>query len=184
MKIRSDPGSVSSNSSISLMVSCLEADGAITLCELENFFEQEEVRAMFQSLDLSARDSWTLFKLLDEAGNGDINLSEFMEGCLRLRGPAKALDIACVMDESRRIKRKVFLADERLQQLESQMGCLLTKGLPVAQGNDAGPKYHEGVKREKALQLPDQEFDLPYDVGPDLDFDVHPQILLPGTLLT
>lgn len=161
----------------------LEADGAITLCELENFFEQEEVRAMFQSLDLSARDSWTLFKLLDEAGNGDINLSEFMEGCLRLRGPAKALDIACVMDESRRIKRKVFLADERLQQLESQMGCLLTKGLPVAQG-DAGPKYHEGVKREKALQLPDQEFDLPYDVGPDLDFDVHPQILLPGTLLT
>lgn len=40
-----------------------------------NFFEQEEVRAMFQSLDLSARDSWTLFKLLDEAGNGDINLS-------------------------------------------------------------------------------------------------------------
>lgn len=163
----------------------LEADGAITLCELENFFEQEEVRAMFQSLDLSARDSWTLFKLLDEAGNGDINLAEFMEGCLRLRGPAKALDIACVMDESRRIKRKVFLADERLQQLESQMGVLLSKGLPVVQGNDAGPKYHEGVKREKAqMQLPDQEFDLPYDVGPDLDFDVHPQIMLPGTLLT
>ena len=42
---------------------------------LRNFFEQEEVRAMFQSLDLSARDSWTLFELLDEAGNGDINLS-------------------------------------------------------------------------------------------------------------
>lgn len=39
-------------------------------------------------------------------------------------------------------------------------------------------------KLAQALQLPDQEFDLPYDVGPDLDFDVHPQILLPGTLLT
>lgn len=38
------------------------------------FFEEDEVRAMFQSLDLSARDSWTLFKLLDEEGNGDINL--------------------------------------------------------------------------------------------------------------
>eukprot|EP00435_Cladocopium_sp_Y103_P053605 s663_g17.t1 len=73
------------------------------------------------------------------------------------------------MDESRRIKRKVFLADERLQQLESQMGVLLSKGLPVVQGNDAGPKYHEGVAQ---MQLPDQEFDLPYDVGPDLDFDV------------
>lgn len=90
------------------------------------------------------------------------------------------------MDESRRIKRKVFLADERLQQLENQMGFLLTRGLPVAQTAQTAqaPKGHEGVKREKALQLPDKEFDLPYDVGPDLDFDVHPQILLPGTLLT
>lgn len=32
---------------------------------------------MFQSLDLNARDSWTLFKLLDEEGNGDINLMVF-----------------------------------------------------------------------------------------------------------
>lgn len=55
-----------------------------------NFFEEDEVRAIFESLDLRARDSWTLFKLLDEEGNGDINLREFMEGCLRLRGPAKA----------------------------------------------------------------------------------------------
>ena len=51
---------------------------------VRNFFEQEEVRAMFQSLDLSARDSWTLFKLLDEAGNGDINLS--------VSGPAEGME--------------------------------------------------------------------------------------------
>jgi len=170
----------------------LEADGSITLCELETFFEEDEVRAMFQSLDLSARDSWTLFKLLDEEGNGDINLMEFMEGCLRLRGPAKALDIACVMDESRRIKRRVFLADERLQQLENQMSTILSNSMKTLQGDSQhGDNHrkrdHEGNKRQKAqaeIKGPEQEFDLPYDIGPDVDFDVHPQIPLPGTLLT
>jgi len=146
---------------------------------------------MFQSLDLSARDSWTLFKLLDEEGNGDINLMEFMEGCLRLRGPAKALDIACVMDESRRIKRRVFLADERLQHLENQMSTLSTSMKTLQgdshHGDNQRKRDHEGNKRQKAqaeIKLPEQEFDLPYDIGPDVDFDVHPQILLPGTLLT
>lgn len=47
-----------------------------TLAVLRSFFDQDEVRAIFQSLDLSARDSWTLFKLLDEEGNGDINLMD------------------------------------------------------------------------------------------------------------
>lgn len=40
------------------------------------------------------------------------------------------------------------------------------------------------VKPQAETKLPEQEFDLPYDIGPDVDFDVHPQIPLPGTLLT
>ena len=40
------------------------------------------------------------------------------------------------------------------------------------------------VHVQAEIKSPEQEFDLPYDIGPDVDFDVHPQILLPGTLLT
>ena len=40
------------------------------------------------------------------------------------------------------------------------------------------------VKPQAEIKGPEQEFDLPYDIGPDVDFDVHPQIPLPGTLLT
>lgn len=158
----------------------LEEDGAITLCELESFFDQDEVRAIFQSLDLSARDSWTLFKLLDEEGNGDINLMEFMDGCLRLRGPAKALDIACVMDESRRIKRKVILADQRLKHLESNVAALRLDWKQVSDQQ----KGVQGATQQDKRMAPDREFDLPYDIGPHVDFDVHPQIILPGVLLT
>ena len=55
-------------------------------------------------------------------------------------------------------------------------------------GAGDGPQLHlerETVKKPQAeIKGPEQEFDLPYDIGPDVDFDVHPQIPLPGTLLT
>eukprot|EP00439_Symbiodinium_sp_Y106_P013421 s3814_g1.t3 len=175
----------------------LERDGAITLSEMEQFFNDEEVRAMFQSLDLTARDSWTLFKLLDEEGNGDINLSEFIDGCLRLRGPAKALDIACVMDESRRIKRKVMITEERLYNMEALVGELSSKFQstsvrkePVAPKEDppllsslgpggfvcgatAGGPW---MQHDECLHLPD----VPFDVGPDLGRPCPPQRMLRG----
>ncbi|CAE7727051.1 NaCP60E [Symbiodinium pilosum] len=174
----------------------LERDGAITLSEMEQFFNDEEVRAMFQSLDLTARDSWTLFKLLDEEGNGDINLSEFTDGCLRLRGPAKALDIACVMDESRRIKRKVMIAEERLYNMEMSVGQLSARlkstsaaKEPVAPKEDppllAGTALDLGFMcsavgsaspvGDHNLHIPD----VPYDIGPDLDLSLRPRAL-PG----
>ncbi|CAE7345352.1 Sodium channel protein 60E [Symbiodinium microadriaticum] len=175
----------------------LERDGAITLSEMEQFFNDEEVCAMFQSLDLTARDSWTLFKLLDEEGNGDINLSEFIDGCLRLRGPAKALDIACVMDESRRIKRKVMITEERLYNMEALVGELSStfesksvRKQPVAPQEDppllsslgsggflcgasAGGQW---MQHDESLHLPD----VPFDVGPDLGRSRPPQRILRG----
>jgi len=165
----------------------LEKDGAITLSEMEQFFNDEEVRAMFQSLDLTARDSWTLFKLLDENSNGDINLDEFMDGCLRLRGPAKALDIASVMDESRRIKRKVMITEDRIFNLESIVNLLpaklgMTDGRPRAPTEDP-PLLSSGPgglacrgPGDGRLSLPD----VPYDVGPNLDLAAFPLSQLAG----
>mmetsp|Transcript_98388 Transcript_98388/g.175185 ORF Transcript_98388/g.175185 Transcript_98388/m.175185 type:complete len:763 (+) Transcript_98388:76-2364(+) len=100
------------------------SDGTITLMEFESMYDDESVRAMFQSLDLTASDAWTLFKLLDAESNGDIDLREFMDGCMRLRGPAKAMDIACIMDESRRIKRKVVKTEERLDHMDKLLSKL------------------------------------------------------------
>ncbi|CAJ1328296.1 unnamed protein product [Effrenium voratum] len=164
----------------------IEKDGAITLSEMEHFFDHEEVRAMFQSLDLTARDSWTLFKLLDEEGNGDINLPEFMDGCMRLRGPAKALDIACVMDESRRIKRKMMVTDYRIRDMERMVTALRERTGGSGNGEEAQAAPDPGAiaVNDKVLRPADPFFeDLAYDVGPHLDF-LQPHLLLPGALLT
>lgn len=96
-------------------------DETITLMEFEQVYSDEKVQAMFQTLDLNASDAWTLFKLLDHEGNGDINVEEFIAGCMRLRGPAKAMDIACVMDENRRITNTISSLKAHTNELENLM---------------------------------------------------------------
>jgi len=106
------------------------ADEAITLAEFESMYSDKHVRDMFQALDLRVTDAWTLFKLLDHQGNGDIDQEEFVESCLRLRGPARAVDVALILDENSKIKRKVSEIDEREKEMESLLtlvGAVLTE---------------------------------------------------------
>ena len=53
----------------------------------------------FGTLDLEPFDAWSLFKLLDSDGGNAIDLIEFVEGCQRLRGTAKQIDVAELMTE-------------------------------------------------------------------------------------
>jgi len=72
-------------------------EGTITYHEFQKHLDDERVGAYFEALGLDPTDAWDLFKLLDtdsDASNGAIDCEEFVEGCLRLRGPAKAIDIA------------------------------------------------------------------------------------------
>jgi len=74
----------------------LDADdsGYISLVELEENMHKKSVRTYFEALELDVADAWTFFKLLDTDGGAAIEIEEFLLGCLRLRGPAKALDLA------------------------------------------------------------------------------------------
>merc|ERR1711971_1121847 len=47
------------------------------------------------------------FQLLDIDGSGGIAADEFMSGCLQLRGPAKALELALLMHEVKRLSGKI-----------------------------------------------------------------------------
>eukprot|EP00930_Biecheleria_cincta_P072462 TRINITY_DN59855_c0_g1_i1.p1 TRINITY_DN59855_c0_g1~~TRINITY_DN59855_c0_g1_i1.p1 ORF type:complete len:646 (-),score=99.99 TRINITY_DN59855_c0_g1_i1:112-1989(-) len=74
----------------------LDADnsGFISLVELEQNITKPSVQTYFEALELNVRDAWNFFKLLDADGGNAIEIDEFLMGCLRLRGPARALDLA------------------------------------------------------------------------------------------
>ncbi|CAJ1385656.1 unnamed protein product, partial [Effrenium voratum] len=71
-----------------------EDTGVITYQMFQNKVGTKEVQTYFESIDLDIWDAWSFFKLLDLDNGGAIEVEEFLMGCLRLRGSARAMDMA------------------------------------------------------------------------------------------
>lgn len=62
-----------------------------------------DMREVFKAIDVDIEDAAGLFKLLDLNGNGVVTKEEILDGCLGFRGPAKALDLALMMRDIKRM---------------------------------------------------------------------------------
>jgi len=85
----------------------LDKDGLLTLVDLERAIEDDQVQAFFTTLDLTVSEAWDLFKLLDADESGGVSIEEFVNGCLRLKGTARAMDIAMMIYENRWVISKL-----------------------------------------------------------------------------
>merc|ERR1719277_742574 len=63
---------------------------SISLREFEAHLSDEHMQAFLNTFDIENADAWTLFKLLDVDGGGSVDIKEFVEGCIRLKGGAKS----------------------------------------------------------------------------------------------
>jgi len=59
-----------------------------------------EFRDFFKAIDVCASEAEGLFSLLDVERKGAIDFEQFMHGILKLRGPAKSLDLTLLMNET------------------------------------------------------------------------------------
>lgn len=83
-----------------------QRDGVIDLKALESDLKDTWIRDFFAALDVEPTDAFTLFKLLDISGDGVIDGAEFVEGCMKLRGGAKAIDVTATKWEVMRLQRQ------------------------------------------------------------------------------
>lgn len=67
-------------------------DGAINLEEFSKLVTSPKLKFWMSQLELEYHDLLSLFEFLDN-GDGQITLTEFIEGSSRLKGHAKALDV-------------------------------------------------------------------------------------------
>eukprot|EP00435_Cladocopium_sp_Y103_P044585 s696_g12.t1 len=107
--------------------------GLITLVELEERMEDLDVKTYFEALELSIDDVWTFFRLLDGDDGQEIDVEEFLYGCMRLRGEAKALDLAKLMHSHAWLAKQqvdfMMFCEEKFVQLQ----YYLAEGLPCRQ---------------------------------------------------
>eukprot|EP00747_Dinoflagellata_sp_TGD_P195613 gnl/TRDRNA2_/TRDRNA2_64549_c0_seq1.p1 gnl/TRDRNA2_/TRDRNA2_64549_c0~~gnl/TRDRNA2_/TRDRNA2_64549_c0_seq1.p1 ORF type:complete len:680 (+),score=125.28 gnl/TRDRNA2_/TRDRNA2_64549_c0_seq1:68-2041(+) len=105
-----------------------DRSGKLSWKEFESKLEAPAFLKVLQNMDVEPNEAKELFKLIDIDDSGEIDYEEFISGFLRLRGPAKAIDLTMVMHEARRSSRvKLHL----IRRIDRRMGEL-TKALPGA----------------------------------------------------
>mmetsp|Transcript_147251 Transcript_147251/g.267679 ORF Transcript_147251/g.267679 Transcript_147251/m.267679 type:complete len:233 (+) Transcript_147251:2-700(+) len=65
----------------------------ITYPDFEAKMDTTEMQEYFRSINVDPSEAKKLFELIDTDGSESINAEELVQGCLRLRGAAKALDL-------------------------------------------------------------------------------------------
>jgi len=67
--------------------------GLCSAAEFEARIQDKNLRNLLRSMDVDTRDAVALWKMFDVNGEGNINLDDFIHGCISLRGSAKAIHL-------------------------------------------------------------------------------------------
>eukprot|EP00928_Gymnodinium_smaydae_P036356 TRINITY_DN25430_c0_g1_i1.p1 TRINITY_DN25430_c0_g1~~TRINITY_DN25430_c0_g1_i1.p1 ORF type:complete len:688 (-),score=118.04 TRINITY_DN25430_c0_g1_i1:76-2139(-) len=71
----------------------VDKSGTLSWDEFRTHLAQPEVRGYFQALELDVSQAHMLFGLLDTDGSDQVTVEEFLEGCIRLKGQARSVDL-------------------------------------------------------------------------------------------
>mmetsp|Transcript_53872 Transcript_53872/g.100929 ORF Transcript_53872/g.100929 Transcript_53872/m.100929 type:complete len:581 (+) Transcript_53872:47-1789(+) len=110
-------------------------DGGITEAEFEAAVNDPAVRSVFDSLEISASDAWMLFQQLDSDGNQNVDVEEFLEGCMIIKGPARSIDVISIKREIGTVSRKMDKQETDFLKLSMNMQRLCQLLTPDQQSN-------------------------------------------------
>lgn len=114
-----------------------DRSGTIDLQEFESHLADGQLQVYFALLEIDIADAWTLFKLLDEDQSGIIDIRKFADGCMELRGQAKAIQIAKLSQEHAQFRRQV---GEAMNLVINQVSALSGwAGLEITDDNQCLP---------------------------------------------
>jgi len=77
-------------------------DGSVSAEEFREIFKDSKTRTWCELMDLDVSDVDGLFHLLDD-GDGVLRYNEFVDGMLRMKGPASTRDVLTLTRESQKI---------------------------------------------------------------------------------
>ncbi|CAE8643029.1 unnamed protein product, partial [Polarella glacialis] len=101
--------------------------GMLSWDEFETYLADDKVKAYFSTLDLDVSqatlgEAHALFLLLDTGEDGEVGIDEFVEGCKRLKGSAKSIDVNMLLYENEKLIARL---SEFMKFTEESIGSLL-----------------------------------------------------------
>eukprot|EP00930_Biecheleria_cincta_P070953 TRINITY_DN58513_c0_g1_i1.p1 TRINITY_DN58513_c0_g1~~TRINITY_DN58513_c0_g1_i1.p1 ORF type:complete len:299 (-),score=58.18 TRINITY_DN58513_c0_g1_i1:83-886(-) len=95
----------------------------LTLLNLEQNLADPNMAAFFKALDLETDNAWNLFKLMStEKGSGYIYVDDFVDGCMKLKGTARSLDLALLKHDHQRIQWRLDTVLELVGNIADAVG--------------------------------------------------------------
>eukprot|EP00929_Paragymnodinium_shiwhaense_P119381 TRINITY_DN91275_c0_g1_i1.p1 TRINITY_DN91275_c0_g1~~TRINITY_DN91275_c0_g1_i1.p1 ORF type:complete len:708 (-),score=108.70 TRINITY_DN91275_c0_g1_i1:340-2463(-) len=98
-----------------------DRSGTVSWAEMEAHFQNVQVQGLFQTLGLSSDDLALLFRLIDDDGSGEVNIDEFLDGCLKLKGEAKSIDVHAVWKEVSKLHRVLDTLKSQMSRTHGQV---------------------------------------------------------------
>ncbi|CAK0857203.1 unnamed protein product [Prorocentrum cordatum] len=100
-----------------------DPEEGLTAADIHEQMEKPKVQSFFKALDIDAKQTWKLFKVLDSANSGAISLQDFVEGCLQMKGSATRVDVESLKWEIRAANRRAVLTADRIAELLEQISA-------------------------------------------------------------
>jgi hypothetical protein len=122
----------------------------LTAIDIYEQMEKPKVQSWFKALDIDAKQTWKLFKVLDQANSGVISLQDFIEGCLQMKGSATRVDVESLKWEIRAANKRAEHTFERIARLLEKArdsgAAVGASGLVSAQSSAPGAAlYGSGI---------------------------------------
>jgi len=130
-----------------------DASGDISWEEFESQLNNPRMKTYFKAVELAPEEAAILFKLIDIDESGFISPEEFVNGCVHLRGPAKAIDLAALLHENKRNKRDI---DEKIHAVDATLATVVehvkqsgnkeTQHVACTSSHDKHPNQNAGTR--------------------------------------
>eukprot|EP00929_Paragymnodinium_shiwhaense_P033695 TRINITY_DN18455_c0_g1_i4.p1 TRINITY_DN18455_c0_g1~~TRINITY_DN18455_c0_g1_i4.p1 ORF type:complete len:995 (+),score=282.94 TRINITY_DN18455_c0_g1_i4:87-3071(+) len=130
-----------------------DGSGNLSWDEFEKHLGDKRVKAYFNSLQLDVAQARALFLLLDVEETDQVDIEQFVHGCMRLKGEAKSIDVNMIMYENEKMMQKLakFMdsCDRKFQGLENALGVI---GTVIPNVSDEGAWQQEARQHRERMQ--------------------------------
>merc|ERR1719284_1806319 len=89
-------------------------NAVLTLADFESHIRDPEVQVILGILGLDISEAPAFFKLLDVDQDGEVEIDEFVMGCLNLKGRTKLMGMEVTVQDTRRMVKKLLLGQQSL----------------------------------------------------------------------
>eukprot|EP00437_Effrenium_voratum_P071045 CAMPEP_0181504156 /NCGR_PEP_ID=MMETSP1110-20121109/57342_1 /TAXON_ID=174948 /ORGANISM="Symbiodinium sp., Strain CCMP421" /LENGTH=151 /DNA_ID=CAMNT_0023632991 /DNA_START=204 /DNA_END=659 /DNA_ORIENTATION=+ len=102
-------------------------DGSVCYKEFKQCMQDEKVKNLFEALDLGPGDAKQLFKVLDVNKDNVLGVDEFLDGCTKIQGNAKAIDLFELSMQTGKLRKQIHDNSMVQRILMAKMDLMATK---------------------------------------------------------